>query len=104
MAKRLLMVTCIALLVACSDESTDKNPDGGSNIDGGVQGDGLPSGDGPTSGGDGSVKTEGGGPPPKVTCESEGGTAAVQKPQFVKNIQGTGCLCCRGGPGWRRKQ
>jgi hypothetical protein len=69
-------------------------PDGQVPSDGPPPPDGQVPSDGPPPP-DGQVPSDGppppdSAPPPKVTCTSEGGTAAVAKPVFVKNIQYTG--------------
>jgi hypothetical protein len=76
--RRWLWAAMLALALAtCSDDSRGPQPDGAGG-DGGV--------------GDGSAgdTTSVDAPPPKVACPSEGGTAAVAAPVFVKNLKSTG--------------
>jgi FG-GAP-like repeat len=106
MARRLasMVVTCCLLVLgACGDDNPQR--DGGGATDSGGDGPGAadhgaPLGDGPLDAkkpppSDATkpspdTKKPPPPPPPKTTCTSEGGTKAVAKPVFVKNIKYTG--------------
>ena len=72
----------LGIVIACSG-SDDANPAGGG---GGSGTDGGPADGGGGGPRDGSVLSDGA-VAPTTTCTSEGGTAAVQKPAFVRNLE-----------------
>lgn len=91
MAERAWIVTgAIVVLAACGESPSRYTGDGRPPGAEGGAGDAAADQPGPGSDRRSGESPPPPPPPPKPTCEAEGGTAAVQKPVFVKNLGGTG--------------